>query len=174
MTSQRLTTLVVGYEDVEVALADLNDLAAVRKAHGVGDYEAAVVRNHASHHELVETTVDAGPRRTLLGAGLGVVVAVVITPLLGAAALGAAFGAMLGSVADQLDAFKHSDMREVERLVDDSAASLIIIADDATIKAICEAATSRHRRIVMAFSDADVDLLERELQELTMPPQGPG
>jgi hypothetical protein len=64
------------------------------------------------------------------------------------------------------DAFKHADMREVERLVDDSAANLIIIADDAAIADITKAAAARGRRIVVPFCDADVDVLERELQRV--------
>ena len=71
MTTKGLTTLVVGYDDVEVAMADLADLAAVHEAHGVGEYEAAVVSIAEAEHEIVATTVDARVRGTVLGAGLG-------------------------------------------------------------------------------------------------------
>ena len=57
-------------------------------------------------------------------------------------------------------------MREIERLVDDSVASLIVIAKGTTVDEIARAATSRGRRIVVSFSDADVDVLERELQRV--------
>ena len=49
-------------------------------------------------------------------------------------------------------------MPEVERLVDDSAANVIIIVDDATIEDISQTASWRGRRIVLRFSDADVDV----------------
>ena len=166
MTTQGFTTLVVGYDDVEVAMADFADLAAVHEAHGVSDYEAAVVSNAEAEHEIVATTVDARVRGTVLGAGLGVVVAAVISPVLAAAAVGIGIGAVIGNIADQIDAFKHTDMREVERVVDDSAANLIVIAKGTTIDEISQAATSRGRRIVVQLSDADVDVLERELQRV--------
>jgi uncharacterized membrane protein len=174
MTTKGLTTLVVGYDDVEVAMADLADLAAVHEAHGVGEYEAAVVSIAEAEHEIVATTVDARVRGTVLGAGLGAVVAAVISPVLAAAVVGAGIGAVIGNIRDQIDAFKHTDMREIERLVDDSAANLIVIANGTTIDEIAKVATARGRRIVVPFSDADVDVLERELQRvMTMGgPQG--
>ena len=96
------------------------------------------------------------------------------SPVLAAAAVGAGIGAVIGNIADQIDAFKHTDMREIERLVDDSAANLIVIANGTTIDEIAKVATRRGRRIVVPFSDADVDVLERELQRvMTMGgPQG--
>jgi uncharacterized membrane protein len=167
MVTEGLTTLVVGYDEVEAALTDFRDLAAVRHAHGVGDYEAAVVRSGESRHEVVATTVDARLRGTLFGAGLGLIVAAVISPVLATAAVGAGLGAIFGNVSDQIDAFKHADMREVEQLVDGSTANMIIIANDATTEDISKAACSRGRRIVVPFSGADVDVLERELQRIT-------
>jgi len=166
MSSTALTTLVVGYDEVEVAVADLQDLAGVHREHGVGDYEAALVRRTEPGHEVVETTVDAQLKGTLFGAGLGLVVAAVISPMVAVAAVGAGLGAAVGLLTDQFDALKHAGMREVERLVDESVANLIIIANPATIEAISNAASSRGRRIVVAFSDADVDVLERELQRV--------
>ena len=102
------------------------------------------------------------------------VVAAVISPVLAAAAVGAGIGAVIGNIADQIDAFKHRDIREIERLVDDDAANLIVIANGTTIDEIAKVATTRGRRIVVPFSDADVDVLERELQRvMTMGgPQG--
>lgn len=166
MSNQGLTTLVVGYGDVQVAKADLADLDSVRAARGVGDYEAAIVRNDDAGHEMVATTVDARLRGTILGAGLGVVVAAVISPVLAAAAVGAGVGAVIGNLADQIDAFKHADMREVERLVGSSEVSLIVIADARTIEEIMQAATARGRSVVVSFSDADVEVLEIELQRV--------
>ena len=166
MSNEGLTTLVVGYDDVEVAKADLADLDAIREAHGVGDYEAAIVRNDEAGHVIVATTVDARLRGTVLGAGLGVVVAAVISPVLVFAAVGAGVGAVIGNLTDQIDAFEHADMREVERMVGDSRASLIVIANAATIEEITQAATARDRRVVVSFSDADVEVLERELQRV--------
>lgn len=164
MTSQRLTTLVIGYDDVDVALVDLRDLAEVRASHGVGDYEAAIVRKGDAEHMVVSTTVDSRLRGTLLGAGLGLVVGVILSPALANAAIGAGLGAAVGNLADQVNAIRNTDMRELERLVDVSEANLVVIADEATIEQISQAASSRGRRIVVPLAEADVDLLEAELR----------
>jgi uncharacterized membrane protein len=167
MARNDLATLVVGYDDVDIALTDFRDLAAVRREHRVGDYEAAVVRRTDGGHDLVETTVDPRHRATLVCAGLGVVVGAVISPVIAAVVLGAGLGAVAGDIVEKFDAFKHADMREVERLVDDSTVNLIAIADEATLNDIATAAGSRGRRVVVPFSPADVGLLERELQRAT-------
>jgi len=166
MTDNGLITLVVGYDDVGVALEDLADLETV-KSHGrVDDYQAAVVRRGDPSHELVATTVDPRMHGTLLGACLGAVIGTVLSPVLAVAAVGAGLGGVFGNLGDQIDAFRNADMREVERLVDDSTANLIVIADAATVHDIERAASSRDRRIVVSFSEADIDLVERELQRM--------
>jgi uncharacterized membrane protein len=167
MARQQLATLVVGYDDVDIAMTDFQDLAEVHREHRVGDYEAAVVRRITGRHDLVATTVDATHRATLFGAGLGVVVGVVISPVLAAVVLGAGFGAVAGDIVEKYDALKHADMSEVEQVVDASAANLIVIAEQATLDDIAKAATSRGRRASVPFSHADIRLLERELRRAT-------
>ena len=169
MARKNLATVVVGYDDVDDALTDFRDLRVVHREHRVGDYEAAVVRSSDDGgHELVETTVDPKNRATLVCAGLGTVIGLVISPVIAAAAVGAAIGAATGDIVDEFDAFKHSDLREVERLVGDSAVNLIAIAEEATLNAIAAAAGSRGRRLVVPFSEADIGVLERELQRATI------
>jgi hypothetical protein len=58
-------------------------------------------------------------------------------------------------------------MSEVEKVVDDCAANLIVIADETTLDDVAQAAASRGSRASLPFSDADVGLLERELQQAT-------
>jgi uncharacterized membrane protein len=164
--AEGLVTLVVGYDDVEVASADFGDLGSARRAGRVGEYEAAVVLRGDAGYELITTTVDPRMRGTVLGAGLGVVVGVVISPVLAVAAIGAGLGAVFGNLGDQVKAFKHANLAEVERLVDDSTADLIVIASDAVVDEIQAVAMSRHRRIVVPFSEPDVELLRLELQRL--------
>jgi hypothetical protein len=84
-----------------------------------------------------------------------------------AVVLGAAFGAVVGDIVDEYDAFRHADMSEVEQIVDDSAANLIVIANQTTLDDVAKAATSRGRRASVPFSNADIRLLERELQRAT-------
>ena len=73
-------------------------------------------------------------------------------------------------LVDRIDAFRHADMREVERLVDGSTANIIVVSDGATADAIAEVARSRGR-VVLPFSSADIDLLKREVQR-AQPPRG--
>jgi uncharacterized membrane protein len=158
-----LTTLVVGYDDVTAARGDYEDLAAARQEHRVGDYEAVVVCKTESGHKLLATTVDPRVRWTLRTAGLGCVVGAVLAPALAGALLGAGIGAIAGDLVDRIDAFNHADMQEVNRLVDDSTANIIVVCDAATAAVIAEVARSRGR-VVLPFSSADVDLLKREVQ----------
>ena len=81
MTKSSLTTVVVGYDDTETALADFQDLERAHKENRLPSYDAAVVERTAdSKHGIVATTIN--PRRTdmLRGAGLGLAVGV-ISPL---------------------------------------------------------------------------------------------
>jgi uncharacterized membrane protein len=164
MAREDLATLVVGYDDADAALLDFHDLAAARREHRVGDYEAAVVRRSEDGHDLVTTTVDARHRASLHWAGLGVIVGVVVSPAIATALLGAGLGALAGTVRDRVDAFNHADMSEVGKLVDDSEVNLIVVADETTLSEIATAAESRGR-VLVPFSDADVGLLKREVQQ---------
>jgi uncharacterized membrane protein len=164
MARHELVTLVVGYDDADVALIDFHDLALARREHRVGDYEAAVVRRSEDGHDLVATTVDARHRATLHWAGLGVIVGALISPALATALLGAGLGALGGSIKDRVDAFEHDDMRQVGKLVDDSSVNLIVVADETTVSEIATAAESRGR-VLVPFSDADIGLLKREVQQ---------
>jgi hypothetical protein len=58
-------------------------------------------------------------------------------------------------------------MREGEKVVDDSTANLIVIADTATLNDVAAAAGTRGRRASLPFTEADVELLKRELQRAT-------
>jgi uncharacterized membrane protein len=166
MPIETLNTLVVGYDDVTQAIRDYDDLAKARQEGRVDAYEAAVVQGEHDNRWITATTVDARQRGTLAGTGLGFAVGAVISPLLAGALLGAGFGALFGHVADQIDAFNQAvEMREVEQLVDDSQANMIVIADDETIEVIRAAALERQRRVLVRFSEADIDLLRRELQQ---------
>jgi hypothetical protein len=65
VAAEGLTTFVVGYDDLAEARGDYEDLATVRHESRVGDYEAALVRQTGSGHELVVTTVDPRARWTV-------------------------------------------------------------------------------------------------------------
>jgi hypothetical protein len=96
---------------------------------------------------------------------LGVVAGLAVTPAVAAAIVGGGLGALIGNVTDQIDAFKHtSQMTEVERLIDDSNANLVAIADQSTSSEVVAAALRRERRVVADLASADTDALERELQ----------
>jgi uncharacterized membrane protein len=166
MVAPDLSTLVVGYDDRDIAVSDFEDLrAAARRLHREDDYDAAVVARTDEGFEVVTSTVKARKRETLLGAGLGFVVGVVLGPPLVVAVVGAGVGAVVGKVIDELDAFKHVvGMDEVGRLVDDSAASMIVITDETMRAQIMQSALSRERRIVAPLAPAHIDTLEKELQ----------
>lgn len=170
MATDGLVTFVVGYPDVDTAKGDYEDLVTARRENRVDDYEAALVHKTESGHELIASTVDPRARWTLRAMGLGAVAGAILTPAFAGVLLVGGVGAIAGDLIDRIDAFKHANMREVERLVDGSTANVIVVSDGATADAIAEVARSRGR-VVLPFSSADVDLLKREVQR-AQPPLG--
>jgi uncharacterized membrane protein len=165
MTTETLTTVVIGYTDTKTALDDFHELDRARRAHERPAYDAAVVeRGPDSTVTVVATTV--GPQNDNLAraAGLGAVVGVVFAPAVAVAAAGAALGALVGTVVDRFDALSHADMEETHRVVDESTASLIVITSPEDAQRIEALASSRGNRTVVPFSAADIDSLRRELQ----------
>jgi uncharacterized membrane protein len=162
-----LATLVVAYDDVDIALSDYADLRNEAAKRGrEKDYEAAVMQRHDDGYELVTSSVQPRERETVLGAGLGFVLGVLVSPALPAVIVGAGIGAVIGNVMDQIDAFRHTDLQEVRGLIDDSAATLMVISDEASIDELRESAMWRHRRVVVPLLEANVDVLKREIQQV--------
>ncbi len=165
-----LTTVVVGYDDIDAALTDFADLKRVAAERGqADDYEAAVIHLADDGYEVAKTTVRERARDTWLGAGLGFVAGALIAPTLPIVIVGAGIGVVIGNVLDQFNAFKHADLKEVQRLVDHSAATLIVLCDEAKGTELRDIALSRHRRVVLSLHKADIDVLKRELQAVYPP-----
>jgi uncharacterized membrane protein len=165
--NEALVTVVVAYVDLATALRDFDDLAQVRRDHQVGHYDAAVVHTRSEGRtDVTVTTVSSREKATLHGAGLGLVVGVLFAPALSAALLGASLGAVVGHVAARVEAFKHANLPEVNRIVGEGAAHLLIIATPAVADDIARAAVSRERHTRLLLDDADVTLLKEELQGL--------
>ncbi len=118
---------------------------------------------------MAATTVRERARDTWLGAGLGFVAGALIAPTLPIVIVGAGFGVVIGHVLDQFDAFKHAELNEVQSLVNDSAATLIVICDEAKGTELRDIALSRHRRVVLSLHKADIDVLKRELHKVDPP-----
>ena len=106
---------------------------------------------------------------TRLGAGLGLAAGALIAPALPVVIVGAGLGVAIGHLLDQANAFKHADLKEVQGLVDDSAATLIVICDEAKGTELREIALSLHSRVVVSLHKADLDVLKRELQKVDPP-----
>jgi uncharacterized membrane protein len=165
MTKSALTTVVVGYDETKTALSDFHDLERAHKENRLPSYDAAVVERTAdSKHGIVATTIN--PRRTdmLRGAGLGLAVGVIFAPPLAVAAAGVAIGGVVGSVVDDVASFKHADMEQMKRLIDDSAANLIVISDSPHAEQLESIASSRPNRTIVPFSAVDIEILKNELQ----------
>lgn len=118
---------------------------------------------------MAATTVRERARDTWLGAGLGFVAGALIAPTLPIVIVGAGFGVVIGHVLDQFDAFKHAELNEVQSLVNDSAATLIVICDEAKGTELRDIALSWHRRVVLSLHKADIDVLKRELHKVDPP-----
>ena len=165
-----LTTVVVGYDDIDTALADYADLKRVAAHRGQeDDYEAAVIRLDDDGYEVATTTVRERARDTWLGAALGFVAGALISPVLPVVIVSGGVGVAVGHLMDQADAFKHADLKEVQSLVGESAATLIVICDEVKGIEVREIALSRNRRIVVSLQKADIDVLKRELQKVHPP-----
>jgi uncharacterized membrane protein len=120
-------------------------------------------------HRIVATTIDPDRKRLLRGAGLGLVVSVIYTPALALAVVGAAVGAVVGGIVDEVVSFKHADMEQTHRLIDDSAANLIVISDSPHAKQVESIASSRADRRIIPFATADIEALKNELQRQRPP-----
>jgi hypothetical protein len=167
MAKTALTTLIVAYDDLDVAMSDYADLVReAQRRHREHAYQAAVIKHPDEGLEVAATTVDERDRATVLGAGLGFVAGALVSPLLPVAIVGAGIGVAVGHVLDQVDAFKHADHQEVKRLVADGAATMIVISDPEAIDELRAAAETRQRRVVVPLEDPDIDRLERELQQV--------
>jgi uncharacterized membrane protein len=165
MTTEALTTVVVGYTDTKTALEDFRELERLHKEHELFSYDAAVVeRASDSTHRVVATTVAPRNDNLIRAAGLGAVVGVIFAPALAAAAVGAMTGALVGTVLDRFDGVSHADMEQTRRVVDESTASLIVLADSVHAERIESVASSRANRTIIPLSPGDVDTLRRELQ----------
>jgi len=165
MAKTALTTLIVAYDDLDVALSDYADL--VREAtrrHREDAYQAAVINQTGEGLEVVASTVREHDRATLLGAGLGFAAGALVSPILPVAIVGAGIGVAVGHVLDQVDAFKHAHHEAVARLVDGSSATVIVISDPESINELRATVLARQRRVVVPLEAPDIDLLERELQ----------
>ena len=70
----------------------------------------------------------------------------------------------MGSVVDDVASFKHADMEQMKRLIDDSAANLIVISDSPHAEQLESIASSRRDRTIVPFSAVDIKILKNELQ----------
>ena len=165
MTEEALTTVVVGYNDTDTALKDFRDLERAHEEGRLPSYDAAVVeRASDSDHRIVATTIDPDRKRLVRGAGLGLVLGVIYSPALAVAAVGATVGAIVGSVVDDFVSLKHGDMEETRRLIDDSAANLVVISDSPHARQLESIASSRAERTIVPLAPADIEALKNELQ----------
>jgi uncharacterized membrane protein len=165
MATEALTAVVVGYADTKTALGDFGDLEGAQKEKGLSAYDAAVIERTAdSAYRVVATTVNPRNTNMVRAAGLGAIVGVVFAPAIAVAAVGAAVGALIGTVVDRFDAVSHGDMVQTRRLVDQSAAYLIVITGTEDAERIEAVALSRENRTIIPLSPTDVDALKRELQ----------
>ena len=172
MVTESLTVLVVAYDEVDTAFGDFADLKAWGDRTGrQDDFEAAVLKRFDDgSYDVRATTVRPDAKGTWLGAGLGFAAGLLISPALPVAIVGAGVGVLIGTVIDEVDDFKRvHKTAEVTRLVDGSAADLIVIADDTTANEIAEAAVARDRRVVVPLRTKDIDALRRELADARIP-----
>jgi len=57
-------------------------------------------------------------------------------------------------------------LKEVRGLVDGSAATLMVISDEASIDELRQSALWRHRRVVVPLLEANIDVLKHEIQQV--------
>jgi uncharacterized membrane protein len=165
MTTEGLTTVVVGYDDTNTALQDFHDLERVHEEGRLPSYDAAVVeRMSDSTHRVVATTIDESRKRIVRGAGLGLAVGLIFSPALVPAACGAAIGGIVASIVDDVASFNHADFAQMRRLIDDSASNLIVISDSPHAQQLEVVASSRANRTIVPFAPVDIQLLNGELK----------
>ncbi len=156
--------LVAAYADTETAGRDFESLTAEVKAGHVAVEGAILVSHDADGRVSVEMTSDRlGRKGAGWGGGVGLAIGLFSPPLLGAVAVGAAAGGVVGSFAS------HKLRREMEERIGEQlppgTAGIIVVADDDHLLGVQQTLPGALARSVVQSDKQGVAALKESLAE---------
>jgi uncharacterized membrane protein len=151
------------YASPDDAEADYDTLLDLHDADLVGTYDVAIIARDAEGKVHVTKHEKPTQHGAWTGAAVGAVVGILFPPsIIGAAAIGAGSGALIGHFARGMS---RGDMKELGDLIDDGQAALIVVGEskvgEQLDKDLQRAQKSAEKQI-----DADRKDVEKELNQL--------
>jgi uncharacterized membrane protein len=150
------------YASLDDAEADYDTLLDLHDADLVGTYDVAIIDKDADGKVHVTKHEKPTQHGAWTGAAVGAVIGILFPPsLIGAAAVGAGAGGLIGHLARGMS---RSDMKDLGELLDDGQAALVVVGES-NIGAQLDKDLKRAQKSVDKQIDADSKEFEKELQE---------
>ena len=162
MSDKPMFVYAASYASLDDAEADYDALLDLHDADLVGTYDVAIIDKDAEGKVHVTKHEKPTQHGAWTGAGVGAVIGILFPPaILGAAAVGAATGGLIGHLARGMS---RSDMKEIGDLLDDGQAALIVVGHS-KIGEQLDKDLQRAQKSVEKEIDADSKEFEKELEQ---------
>jgi len=162
MSDKPVFVYAATYASLDDAEADYDTLLDLHDADLVGTYDVGIINKDAEGKVHVTKHEKPTQHGAWTGAGVGAVIGILFPPaILGAAAVGAATGGVIGHLARGMS---RSDMKELGDLLDDGQAALVVVGQS-KIGEQLDKDLQRAQKSVDKEIDADSKEFEKELQQ---------
>jgi len=162
MSDKPVFVYAATYASPDDANADYDTLLDLHDADLVGTYDVAIINKDAEGKVHVTKHEKPTQHGAWTGAAVGAVVGILFPPsIIGAAAIGAGSGALIGHFARGMS---RSDMKELGDLLDDGQAALVVVGQS-KIGEQLDKDLQRAQKSVDKEIDADSKEFEKELQQ---------
>ena len=162
MSDKPIFVYAATYATPDDADADYDTLLDLHDADLVGTYDVAIINKDAEGKVHVTKHEKPTQHGAWTGLAVGAVIGVLFPPsIIGAAAVGAGSGALIGHFARGMS---RGDMKDLGDLLDDGQAALIVIGESKVGEQL-DKDLQRAQRSVEKQVDADRKDLEKELEQ---------
>ncbi len=161
MSDKPVFVYAAAYASLDDADADYDTLLDLHDADLVGTYDVAIITRDDDGKVHVTKHEKPTQHGAWTGAAVGAVLGILFPPsLIGAAAVGAGSGALIGHLARVMS---RSDMKELGDLIDDGQAALIVVGESKVGEQLDKDLECAQKSVEKQI-DADSKEFERELQ----------
>jgi len=162
MSDKPVFVYAATYASLDDAEADYDTLLDLHDADLVGTYDVAIINKDAEGKVHVTKHEKPTQHGAWTGLAVGAVIGVLFPPsIIGAAAVGAGSGALIGHFARGMS---RGDMKELGDVLDDGQAALIVIGESKVGEQL-DKDLERAQKSVEKQVDADRKDLEKELEQ---------
>jgi uncharacterized membrane protein len=162
MSDRPLFLYAASYASLDDAEADYDTLLDLHDSDLVGTYDVAIINKDDEGKVHITKHEKPTQHGAWTGAGVGAVIGILFPPaILGAAAVGAASGGLIGHLARGMS---RSDMKDLGDLLDDGQAALIVVGES-KIGEQLDKDLQRAQKSVDKQIDADSKAFEKELEQ---------